>query len=87
MITHIVSLMQCKVHVGIVTAAGYPGEAHKVVCKAPCMCCTGGCCVLRAGWPPWKTKGAELPVAPCRCAVRGSLSWAAGFLPFAATAT
>jgi len=30
MIAHIISLMQCGVEVGIVTAAGYPGEAHKV---------------------------------------------------------
>jgi len=30
MIAHIINLMQCGVEVGIVTAAGYPGEAHKV---------------------------------------------------------
>ncbi|KAL6756635.1 IMP-specific 5'-nucleotidase-domain-containing protein [Haematococcus lacustris] len=29
MIAHIINLMRCNVHVGIVTAAGYPGEAHK----------------------------------------------------------
>jgi IMP and pyridine-specific 5'-nucleotidase len=37
MIAHIINLLQCDVHVGIVTAAGYPGEAQKVhlcVCEA-----------------------------------------------------
>lgn len=29
MIAHIINLMRCNVHVGIVTAAGYPGEADK----------------------------------------------------------
>jgi IMP and pyridine-specific 5'-nucleotidase len=29
MIRHIIHLMQHKVHVAIVTAAGYPGEAHR----------------------------------------------------------
>ncbi len=30
MIAHIINLLQCNIHVGIVTAAGYPGEAQKV---------------------------------------------------------
>uniref|UniRef100_A0A6S8JCL5 IMP-specific 5'-nucleotidase 1 n=1 Tax=Dunaliella tertiolecta TaxID=3047 RepID=A0A6S8JCL5_DUNTE len=29
MIAHIINLLQCDIHVAIVTAAGYPGEAHK----------------------------------------------------------